>query len=39
MTQDQQPDRDVPPDLHRDTLAVRAALPRSPMARTPKPCT
>jgi O-succinylhomoserine sulfhydrylase len=30
MTQDQQPDRDVPPDLHRDTLAVRAALPRSP---------
>ena len=30
MTPVQPPDRDVPPDLHRDTLAVRAALPRSP---------
>jgi O-succinylhomoserine sulfhydrylase len=25
-----EPDRDAPHDLHRDTLAVRAALPRSP---------
>ena len=30
MTEPRQPDRDAPPDLHRDTLAVRAALPRSP---------
>jgi len=30
MTRSQQPDRDAAPDLHRDTLAVRSALPRSP---------
>jgi len=30
MTRSQQPDGDAAPDLHRDTLAVRAALPRSP---------